>query len=196
MSMKHRRSIVVMLLSLALSSTIPIFGDIQRKCNCTRTRSLPFIFGKNYSVCQKLFAAVVDILPRGSTLLELGSGGASAEFSKYYSVWSVEHDMIWLNRYNTHYIYAPLVDNWYNVEILKKELPTKYDLILVDGPPGRIGRGKFLDHLDLFITTVPIIFDDVNRVAEQDLMNRVAERLGRKATVTVCGTKAFGVLLP
>ena len=115
-----------------------------------------------WSISQEMFDYIRSVLDDGATLLELGSGWASGQLSKYYTVYSIEHDRRWLYKYNTNYIYAPIRNRWYDIEVLKKELPIHYDLILVDGPPGPIGRGKFYDYLDLFNTKVPIIFDDIN----------------------------------
>ena len=58
-------------------------------------------------------------------------------------------------------------------------LPTDYDLILVDGPNGSKGRAGFLKHLNLFKTNVPIIFDDVYRVPEMMLLEKVASALNK-----------------
>ena len=68
----------------------------------------------------------------------------------------------------------------YDVDVIKEKLIDKYDLILVDGPNGKFGRGGFLKHIDLFNTNVPIIFDDINRDAERQLMIKVSEKVGRK----------------
>ncbi len=169
---------------------------------CTRDESICYgcdhlrTFGEHWSVCEKLYTYIQSILPEGGTMLELGSGWASGEFSKHYSVWSVEHNAKWLNLYDTHYIYAPIVDGWYSTDHLKKQLPKKYDLILIDGPPGSIGRGKFFDHIDLFNTDVPLTFDDINRPAEYELMTKVAKHLKRDIKVYKCGHKKFGVVMP
>tara|TARA_R110002167_G_scaffold61739_4_gene174429 strand:- start:120 stop:707 length:588 start_codon:yes stop_codon:yes gene_type:complete len=75
---------------------------------------------------------------------------------------------------------ASVQKGWYNYEILKGELKgLKYDLILVDGPNGAIGRGGFLKHLNMFNTDIPIIFDDINRIAEKQMMIKVSEILNR-----------------
>ena len=52
-------------------------------------------------------------------------------------------------------------------------------MILVDGPNGSFGRGGFLKHLDFFNTNVPIIFDDINRESERQLMIKVSEKLNK-----------------
>ena len=144
-----------------------------------------------------MFEYIRSILEPGKVLLELGSGWTSGEFSKYYTVYSIEHDQKWVDKYNTHYIYAPIINNWYDTEALKRDLPKEYDLILVDGPLGSIGRGGFYTNLELFNTNVPIIFDDVNRDAERALMENVAKKLNRKfEVVTDSAKKQFGIVLP
>ncbi len=65
-------------------------------------------------------------------------------------------------------------------EILKEKLDgLDYDLILVDGPNGLIGRGGFLKHINLFNTQVPIIFDDINRESERQLMIKTSKLLNK-----------------
>lgn len=85
-----------------------------------------------------------------------------------------------------NYIYAPIEHGWYSVSAVKKGLPKHYDLVLIDWPTGAIGRGGFLTNLSLFDTNVILIFDDVNKSAEAQLMKNVAKALKRK----------FGVILP
>ena len=148
-----------------------------------------------WSISQELFNFVRYVLPKGSTMVELGSGWASSQFSKFYTVYSVEHDKRWLNKYNTNYIYAPIVNRWYDPQTLEKELPQKYDLILVDGPLGTIGRGGFYKYLHLFNTDVIIIFDDVERQAEYNLMCNVSDALNRNFTIfTDSFGKKFGII--
>lgn len=149
-----------------------------------------------WSLSKELFNYIRSNLKDGSTILELGSGWSTGQLSNYYKMYSVEHDAKWLNLYNTTYIYAPIKNGWYDSEILEKEMPTDYDLLLVDGPPEIIGRSKFFDNLDLFKKDVLIIFDDVNREKEHALMVQVADKLNKQYTVFNCvDGKAFGVLI-
>jgi hypothetical protein len=75
---------------------------------------------------------------------------------------------------------APKQSGWYDPDVVKKGLSgLTYDLILVDGPNGLIGRGGFLKHLNLFNTNVPIIFDDINREAESQMMIKISEILNK-----------------
>ncbi len=144
------------------------------------------------------------ILPEGKTILELGSGWSTSELAKHYNMISIEHDDRWVGEYDSDYIYAPIQwydnnwtapdipgnDGWYNISAVKIYLSDrKYDMILVDGPPGypnynntgkRIGRGGFYKHLDLFNTDVPIIIDDIKRKSEWELMKKISEKLNKK----------------
>ncbi len=153
------------------------------------------------SIAKELFDFIRSILPEGKVLLEFGSGWSSNQFSKYYTTYSVEHNSQWLGKYNTHYIYAPIKDRWYDPNILKEKLPHDYDLILVDGPPGYPGsktnRYDFYKYIDLFKTNVPIIFDDVHRKTEYELMVLVGKELRRDVIIFNCPKKKkkFGVIL-
>lgn len=122
-------------------------------------------------------------IPFGSTILELGSGKSTIDLAENYKVYSIEHNKKWLNLSSkSHYIYAPIVDGWYNAEILEKEIPEKYDLIIVDGPPAQIGRMGFYNNLHLFNTAIPILFDDIERPVEKELLEKVSEKLNVKFT--------------
>jgi hypothetical protein len=150
-----------------------------------------------WSIDKELFDFIRSVLPEGKIMLELGSGWSSQKFSEYYTVFSVEHNEKWVGKYKTHYIYAPIKNGWYDSSILGKELPKNYDLILIDGPTGDIGRGGFYSHLDLFNTNVIMIFDDVNRKPEYDLMEAVAKKLNRPFNVYQSSKqKQFGVIFP
>jgi len=159
--------------------------------------------GKNdflggYSISDVCFNFIREILPEGKTILELGSGLGTDILSKHYTMYSIEDNGAWINKYNSTYLHVPLkkydniwtapnlpgVNNaWFNPDILKQKLKfafweVKYDLILVDGPSGFFGRGGFFKHLDLFDTNVPIIIDDIHR-EEMDLMIAISNRLNK-----------------
>jgi hypothetical protein len=141
---------------------------------------------------------IKQILPEGKTILELGSGLGTDYLSKHYVMYSIENYKEWVGVYKSTYIYAPIKNynnewttpdlpgegspkqtGWYDPDIVKNNLPTHYDLILVDGPNGMFGRGGFLKHLDWFNTNVPIVFDDINREADRQLMIKVSEKIGK-----------------
>lgn len=119
-----------------------------------------------FSIEKQLFDAIRRNLAEGSTLVELGSGKATAELIKLYKVYSVEHNMKYYKKYHDNYIYAPIIDGWYDPYAIQANLPDKYDALLIDGPTGKIGRGGFIDHIDIFKPNILYIFDDINRDVE------------------------------
>lgn len=153
------------------------------------------------SISRDTFDWILNHFPQGSTMLELGSGNATKEFVKHYSVYSIEHNPEWVGKSPSHYIYAPIKDygeySWYDVEKIKEGLPEQYDFILIDGPPKKIGREGFLHHLQLFNTQIPLIFDDANRGGELELIQKVADKLQYPYHVIKTGLrKKIGVIAP
>lgn len=148
------------------------------------------IFGGS-SINYECYLKILELLPKGSTILEFGSGRTSDALRETYTVYSVEHDGAWVKGpYKEFYIHAPLVEHegleydWYNVDILKENLPSKYDMILVDGPPAnkkRTARHGFLKYLDIFdLENTIIVFHDIHRKHDFDHMVMVAEKLGKE----------------
>lgn len=130
-----------------------------------------------------------DILGGGGRVLELGDD----ELPDAYTVTRVTHE-------GDGGIVAPIAPNggraWYDAETLKERLPLagEYDLLLVDGPPGHVGRLGMLEHLDLFDLTVPIVVDDVQRNAERYLLRKIADAAGRPFRIVQDEQKAFGII--
>lgn len=132
-------------------------------------------------------------------VLELGSGSGSATLvnkSWVESVHSIEHDPEYVGKHpGVNYIHAPIVNGWYDTRVLREQLPEQYDVILVDGPPGAIGRGGLFSNLDLFDTTKPMVFDDVHRQPEQELIFKVARYLDNNYSIHVLRDgRAFGTI--
>lgn len=162
---------------------------------------------------EALYSSVIETIPEGVTIVELGSGKISNLLSEKYDLWSVEHDIKWVGVNNTKYIYAPLrpysdamyptCTGWYDIEVLKEQLPKEYAAIIVDGPVGGssddslCGRGGFDTYFDIFRSNVPIFFDDVQRDNENRVLRRVARKLGlRSHEVYHEGKKMWAVLRP
>ena len=163
-----------------------------------------------WSISEICFNYIREILPDGSTILEFGSGFSTEQLSKYYTMYSVENYQEWVGKYDATYIYAPIREyeiggsdifgdadfwtapedipgeqtaaqvGWYDPDIVKKNLPDKYDLILVDGPNGTFGRAGFYKHLEWFNTDIPIIIDDTHRDAERIMMEKISKSVGRE----------------
>ena len=158
----------------------------------------------DFAISRELFCWIVENIPSGSKIIEFGSGSGTVELTKHFEVCSIEHDSKWLGHARqANYIHAPLVSygnyQWYDHNVVKSNLSTDYDLIIVDGPPNNpqtslIGRQGFVDHLHLFRCDVPIIFDDVNRPQEYDNMVAVADRLNQPFRVFRGWQKDFGIV--
>lgn len=149
-----------------------------------------------WAISTELFTWMLENIPKNSTILELGSGTGTEQLVKHYNVYSVEHDKKWLGLVpETHYIYAPLQNNWYDVGILKQYLPTHYDVLLIDGPPNT-KRAGIINHLDLFNTDIPIIVDDTHRELDLLIVKKLTESVSKKTIEIDSGDKKTTILLP
>jgi hypothetical protein len=131
------------------------------------------LFG-GWGIDWEIFVWILSHLPKGSTILELGSGKSSAELNRYYNLYSVEHASHYIGMYYTNYIYAPSPDvppnekSWYG----KFEIP-KYDLLLIDGPDHG-NRRNILDRMELFNWSKPVIIDDMQEADLLELATKIA----------------------
>lgn len=148
-----------------------------------------------WSISKELFDWILNNIPKGSTILELGSGDGTKELVKFYNVYSVEHDIEWVGLVpESTYIYAPLIDGWYDVEVLKDKLPITYDLLLIDGPIGK-NRVNIIHHYEMFNKNVPIIIDDTNRENDKRMSLFLSEKFDKTITFSVdCNDKEFTIL--
>jgi len=165
--------------------------------------------GMDWSLSDSAQAWIRANLPAGATILELGSGAGSARLAEHYTVYSVEHDPEWLNRYDSvNYIHSPLRkhkavkgfdhDYWYNPYIIKNAIKDlKIDLIIIDGPPGKHGKNTSgrcgtLKYLDIFPEGVPFLFDDLHRGNELLLAKKVSARLKIPLVIYTWESKQWG----
>lgn len=171
------------------------------------------MFG-GWAIDVECYQKILELLPAGKTILEFGSGHATDKLAETYTMYSIEHDGNWLNKYKSTYIHAPIVAdhnepriNWYNPEAIKNNLPEHYDLILVDGPigglsPNGMTRDGFRRNKHLFnLENTIIVFDDIQRKPEMDSMNMLVKELGRRVEMFESGAgeinkKMFGVIYP
>ena len=133
-----------------------------------------------FSISIELYNWVIDNLSKDSTILEFGSGKGTVELSKHFNVISIEQNIDWVGlAQKATYIYAPLKDGWYDADRVFTNLPSNYDLIIVDGPAGshfREGIDKYWDKLN---TNIPIIFDDTHRPPDWNHAVSVASILNK-----------------
>jgi len=138
-------------------------------------------FGRG-SIERPFYRKILELLPTGSTLLELGSGWTTKRLAKHYKVISIEHDTKYLT---DNCIHAPLVNGWYDLAALQNLPP--HDAILIDGPPAfnvqmAYSRMGFLVNLSLFNTSGILFFDDTERPGEFELAASVSRKLRRPVT--------------
>lgn len=149
-----------------------------------------------WSITEALYDWLRANVEPGRTIVELGSGDGTELLCRHWEVYTVEHDPSWLDRCDAHYIFAPLVAGWYDPAVLADELPASHDVVLVDGPPGFVGRSGLLANLALFRRDAVWILDDVHRPAERALCEALAAELGRASVTlpTEQGDKQFAVI--
>ena len=90
------------------------------------------------------------------------------------------------------YIHAPIVENqhaaeagekgWYDLDVVKQHWPTDPQCVIVDGPPGFIGRTGILSILDKLRDVPMILVDDIDREAELQLLQMLSTKLDRIQT--------------
>lgn len=153
-------------------------------------------FGE-WSIEKVVYDWIISNLPKGSTILEFGSGMASEELSKDYKLYSIEDCEYYLNKYNTNYIYAPIVEplKWYDPVVLEKSLKgLKYDMLLIDGPEHAF-RGNMFKCAHMFDWSVPVVVDDTQErdVAEQAA--RIASELCKRPMVILEGDEKMTAVI-
>ena len=167
------------------------------------------IFDIAGTICRGMYEYVLQNLSFGSTILELGSGYTSPLWAKHYTVYSVEHDEGWLNKFDeVNYIYVPIskhkeVKNlagtaWYDWEELERQIKDiDYDLVIVDGPPIKYGRAGFRKYVTKFPKRTPILFDDLNRGRDLKVALRTAVWLNEPLLIMGQDEdKRWGVIWP
>ncbi len=131
---------------------------------------------------QQAFEFLESRLPqlREGYVVELGSGHGTRRLISMLpagvQLISVEHDHTFVGLVKgAHYIYAPLVNGWYDGEVLGRELPAPDRILalIVDGPP-RVGRSGLLGNLHRFPKQCGLLVDDLHRPEELQLFTRLA----------------------
>lgn len=135
------------------------------------------------------FEWIEENIPYGSKILEFGSGKGSNRLSTNYCLYSVEHDPLWISKFDTNYIYAPIrffADTaegkgigWYDADIINANLPDgEFSLIIIDGPPKAIGRRGIMNHVSILNRTNHVLIDDLQRDEEFELSQEISRVIG------------------
>lgn len=137
----------------------------------------------NMAIDEFVLSFIRDKLPYGSTILEFGSGRGTEELSKTFTMLSVEENLDWVGRYDSKYLHADIIDDWYDVDKVNSFLEDKtYDAILIDGPDAG-ERVKIVDLISSgklkLNTDVHILIDDVERKDGFNLSNNLQKLLER-----------------
>lgn len=141
-----------------------------------------------WAIPREAFKWIIENIPKGSTILELGSGNGTKELVKYYNVISVEENEKWVGVVpESNYIYSPLkeypfVNNhsccWYDDDKLN-HLPKEYDLLIIDGPVGN-NRGNFIHFTDKFKKDIPYLIDDTQREGDRKMALSLTKQLDKQ----------------
>jgi len=158
------------------------------------------------SITVELFAAIIRLLPKGSTILEIGSGKVSPLWVDVgYRVISIEHDEEWCNRYRgVEYRHVPIHGRWYHRKLFRDAVRSveDYDLLIIDGPPGthrvKTNRRGIMDMLGEFDRTKPVAIDDIERKAEAEITEAVIDWMQPADSIPFCRGKRHHsiILLP
>ena len=164
-----------------------------------------------WSISTDILDFLLEKLNKNDIIVEFGSGLGSKEINKYFDLWSIEHNKKFLYKNTLKNIYAPIKKRkikcptlktikstykWYDEKIVLNILnKINYNCLLIDGPPGIIGRNGFFHNLNNFNTNCLIIIDDVNRKEENNLLFKVSKKLQCPYTVYHCNDgKSFGII--
>lgn len=149
---------------------------------------------ENWMIPKEAIEWILENIPKGSNILELGSGYGTEILSKSYKMYSIEQNEDWLYKFDSNYIYATIEDGFYCKESLKS-IPKIYDLLIIDGPTkssgGRLG---ILDNLEYFYLECPILIDDTNRQDELDIANFLSVFTKRKVKTFEIHNKSFSII--
>lgn len=146
-----------------------------------------------WSIEKKMLLFIKSVLRQGKTILEFGSGIGTDALLKYYKVISIENNKSFAFKRNERHLclYSPLENDWYDRVKVRQALLKNPDMLLVDGPPGTLRQG-ILSNIDLFShLTVPVIFDDIDRILDQQVMLEFCRKLGYTYRVFTGDQKQF-----
>lgn len=150
-----------------------------------------------WSIEREMLNYIKNTIPKGNSILEFGSGIGTEALLKDYRVTSIEHDYKYAYKRGDNHecILAPIHDDWFKKDLVKESLKKTYDLVIVDGPPQELRKG-ILKNLDLFQNnTAPVIFDDMNRTLDKEIMLMFCKKLNYNYKIIEGDRKTFAFCL-
>lgn len=128
----------------------------------------------SWSISGDLIDSIEKHLPKGSTILELGSGYGTRSLVRLgYTLISVEQDNQWINLHHNNYCFAPLKNGWYDMDIVNEFIKNKtYDAVLIDGPAS--GDRSILLESNLDLSKI-LFVDDIDRPRDRHIFNKLKQ---------------------
>lgn len=121
---------------------------------------------------------------KNATILEFGCGKGTEARSSTHQITVIEHDIDYITN-EANCILAKIRPNefsekynekgWYDAEVIELLRGKKFDLIIIDGPPGSIGRSGILAHPWIFELSPVILVDDTHRDPERNLAQMISK---------------------
>lgn len=154
------------------------------------------------AVPKPVFAEIAKIPreTRGRTTrtLEFGSGLSTIAFTQRgVDHTAIEHDPLWVKRVlaaspNANVVHAEIKDGWYD---WRPPLGALYDFILIDGPPGKIGRRGCLDVVPgILAPGGTVVVDDTHRPEERQISVELAKMMGLRRRRHEYGKRGYSIL--
>ena len=138
-----------------------------------------------WSISQDLVSTIEEFIPKGSKILEFGSGeGTKSLVDAGYNMFSVEEDIRFSGLFHNQYCHAEIKDGWYDLDKVKSFLEGKrFHAVLIDGP-AHGERMKILETGIDFQQFKVIIVDDIERKEDAELFSILSNGKKFKQTET------------
>jgi len=147
------------------------------------------------------FEWIKQNIPSGSRILEFGAGKGTLERAQHYDVTAVEHNEAYTSR-DLNYLLTPIIWNeissqnneqgWYDVKALLHLKKEEFALIIIDGPPGEVGRSGILAHPWLLNLAPLVMVDDTHRDAERQLAQSISAMMKNADTFVINEESEWG----
>lgn len=159
------------------------------------TENLESLSLDDWNIGYEVVDRICEALPPPAVLLEFGSGrGTQLLLDAGYDVHSVEHQ-VQFARMGTTTCLAPIVGDWYCHRqvsgFLNRVQPR---IVLVDGPPGDIGRLGILRHVGQLACAELWVIDDTDREDEKILAAAICNQLRLVSATFEYANKQFSLL--